>query len=365
GGEQRHHLLEGRALVLAHLLEERAKLLALLRAEPLHAGAAPRAIAALRGRVRCADDGPDLLHERPVLLPKLGADLLDLRLLLVRQLELLGQVQQTRTERSVGARRPFLLRARCLSSRFGRPEDVRPRAPGDRGGRQRQSRSHGPESCHRSLLLRFGPWVARVRSPGRVAVAPPDGHGPYHAKNRATAILYATCTDRIRADSAERSADPAGRGVRPARRARFLPARRSGSGDPRASRRGSSLGDARTHVAEPATRTRRRSCDDGTSPPHSSSSPRSPRAWSSPTSAAAQAVPSRLAPTLPRRWTRTRRTRWRRVRRRGPTRSSSKGWPSRWSSRSCALPTASRCRSPRTRHATSSWRARPRKGRAT
>src|SRR5690606_38618086 len=141
------------------------------------------------------------------------ADLLDLRLLLVRQLELLGQVQQTRTERSVGARRPFLLRARCLSSRFGRPEDVRPpRAPGDRGGRQRQSRSHGPESCHRSLLLRFGPWVARVRSPGRVAVAPPDGHGPYHAKNRATAILYATCTDRIRADSAERSADPAGRG---------------------------------------------------------------------------------------------------------------------------------------------------------
>src|SRR5690606_24672913 len=126
GGEQRHHLLEGRALVLAHLLEERAKLLALLRAEPLHAGAAPRAIAALRGRVRCADDGPDLLHERPVLLRKLGADLLDLRLLLVRQLELLGQVQQTRTERSVGARRPFLLRARCLSSRFGRPEDVRP-----------------------------------------------------------------------------------------------------------------------------------------------------------------------------------------------------------------------------------------------
>src|SRR5690606_8293167 len=86
GGEQAEHLLACRAVVRADLLEQRADLRALLLRQPRHPAASPRPLAAL-ARLRRAGDRADLLHQRAVLLHQLSADLLELRLLLGRQLE--------------------------------------------------------------------------------------------------------------------------------------------------------------------------------------------------------------------------------------------------------------------------------------
>src|SRR5690606_633217 len=226
GREQRHHLFVGLALVRAHLLEERTDLLALLGGEPRHPAAAARALTPLSGGLGLAHDGPDLLHERPVLLHQLRADLLDLRLLLRRELELLGQVQHAGAEASARTRRPFLPGGRRLRGSLGRPEGARPFAAGDRGGGHQQCGGHGLDSCHACLLVLRSRCAAPLHHRcGRRAhrcCGTGERHAAYQWKSRGFTVLYAIRARWVRADSAVRPADAAGIGAS-AWQVRFVP----------------------------------------------------------------------------------------------------------------------------------------------